>query len=60
MLKNKVYVCHLRNDPNKEILNKVTADSFNDALQYFADRKRIDETTFLRLFSIEEYEDKSK
>jgi hypothetical protein len=60
MLENKMYVCHLRNDPNKEILNKVTAHSFDDALQYFADRKQIDITTFLRLFSIEEYENKSK
>ena len=60
MLENKMYVCHLRNDPNKEILNKVTAHSFDDALQYFADRKQIDITTFLRLFSIEEYENKFK
>ena len=60
MLKSKVYVCHLRNDPNKEILNKITADSFEDALQYFAERKQIDESTFLRLFLIEEYGNKSK
>ena len=60
MLENKVYVCHLRNDPNKEILNKVTANSFEDALQYFAERKQIDENTFLKLFLIEEYENKSR
>ncbi len=60
MLENKVYVCHLRNDPNKEILNKVTTDSFESALQHFAERKQIDEITFLRLFLIEEYENKSR
>ena len=60
MLENKVYVCHLRNDPNKEIFNKVTTDSFENALQYFAERKQIDKITFLRLFLIEEYENKSR
>ena len=53
MLESKMYVCHLRNDPNKEILNKVTADSFEDALQYFAERKQLDEYTFLKLYEIE-------
>ncbi len=60
MVENKVYICYLRNDPGKEVLNKINAASYDDALLYFAGRKQIDTHTFLRLFEIKLYENKPK
>lgn len=60
MLTKKTYAFYLKSDPNKEVIHKVSAFSLNDAISYFSEVKQIDEYTFLQLFKVEEYEDKSR
>lgn len=60
MGENKLYICYLRNDPNKEPINRISASSYDEALEYFSQRKKIDKTAFLTLFTVEEYENRSK
>ena len=60
MLKFNAYFYYSKNDSKKEPIDKVIAMSHEDALQYFAERKQMDEYTFLTLFEIEENEIESK
>lgn len=55
MLTEKVYILYFKNDPNKEVINKINAFSLNDAISYFSEKKQIDEYTFLQIFNVEEY-----
>ena len=56
MLKFNTYFYYSKNDSKKEPIDKVIAMSYEDALQYFSERKQMDEYTFLNLFEIEENE----
>jgi len=60
MLEFKAYFYHSKNDSKKESIDKVIAMSHEDALQYFSERKQMDEFTFLNLFEIVENEIESK
>lgn len=50
----KAYYYYSVSDPNKESIDKVIAPSRLDALSYFAERKQIDEFTFIKLYNLEE------
>lgn len=50
----KAYYYYSANDINKEAIDKVIAPSRLDALSYFAERKQIDEFTFIKLYNLEE------
>lgn len=58
MLKFKPYFYYSKNDSKKEPIDKIIALSYQDALQYFSDRKQMDEYTFLNLYEL--IEDESK
>jgi hypothetical protein len=60
MLKYKAYFYYSKNDSKKEAIDKIIAISYEDALQFFIERKQMDEYTFLNLFEIEENEIESK
>ena len=49
MLKFKPYYYYSKGDLKKEPIDKIIALSYQDALQYFSDRKQMDEYTFLNL-----------
>lgn len=52
MLEYKTYFYYSKVDSLKEPLDKIMAFSEADALQYFAERKQLDEYTFLKLYEI--------
>ena len=60
MLTYKAYFYYSKTDLKKEPIDKVIAMSYESALQYFSERKQMDEHTFLNLFEIEENEIESK
>ena len=43
MLKFKPYFYHSKNDSKQEPIDKIIALSYQDALQYFAEKKQMDE-----------------
>ena len=51
----KLYCFYSISDINKEPIDKVLTVSEESALQYFAERKKIDEETFLKLYKIDIY-----
>jgi len=56
----KLYICYLKSDPNKEPINRISAYSYEEALEFFSQRKKIDKQAFLSIFEIEVYETESK
>jgi hypothetical protein len=54
MLKFKPYFYHSKGDSKQEPIDKIIALSYQDALQYFCDRKQMDEYTFLNLYTLVE------
>lgn len=60
MENKKTYVCFLRSDPNKEPINKILAVDYDDALDFFSERKKMDKFTFLTIFDVEEDGNKLK
>lgn len=58
MLKFKPYFYYSKTDSKKEPIDKIIALSYQDALQYFSERKQMDEYTFLNLYEL--IEDGSK
>lgn len=58
MLKFKPYFYYSKTDSKKEPIDKIIALNYQDALQYFSDRKQMDEYTFLNLYEL--IEDESK
>ena len=51
----KSYCFYSVNDINKEPIDKVLAVSEESALQYFAERKKMDEETFSKLYKVDIY-----
>ena len=51
----KSYCYYPVNDINKEPIDKVLAISEESALQYFAERKKMDEETFSKLYKVDIY-----
>lgn len=56
----KLYICYLKSDPNKEPINRINAYSYEEALDFFSQRKKINKEAFLNIFEVEVYEVKSK
>jgi len=54
MLKFKPYFYHSKGDSIQELIDKIIASSYLDALQYFAEKKQMDEYTFLNLYTLVE------
>jgi|688.fasta_scaffold539266_2 hypothetical protein len=54
MLKFKPYFYHSKEDSKQEPIDKIIALSYQDALQYFAEKKQMDEYTFLNLYTLVE------
>ena len=52
----KSYFYYSKNDTKKEPIDKTMATDENDALDYFAKRKKIKEEIFMDLYIIEVYE----
>jgi hypothetical protein len=62
MLEYKPYFYYSKFDTNKEPLDKILTFDYENALEYFANRKQLNKKIFLELYEIvESYgEDKSK
>ena len=61
MIEFKTYFYYSKNDSKKEALDKVKTLSENDAILYFAGRKKMEEEVFKNLYNVEIYEEtKSK
>jgi hypothetical protein len=57
----KPYFYYSKNDSKKEPIDKVLTLDEKNALTYFANRKNMDEKTFINIYTIEIYEEtKSK
>ena len=57
----KPYFYYSKNDSKKEPIDKVLTLDEKNALTYFANRKNMDEKTFINIYTIETYEEtKSK
>ena len=52
----KEYYYYFKTDPSKEPIDKVIAVDYEDALDYFAERKKMKEEIFMNLYVIEVYE----
>lgn len=52
MLKFKPYYFYSKSDIDKEPIDKIIALDFNNALEYFCERKQLDQYTFLKLYEI--------
>lgn len=50
----KAYYYYSISDPKREPIDKVIAADEEGALYYFAERKQLDEFTFIRLYNIEQ------
>jgi hypothetical protein len=48
----KPYYYYAKSDSTKEPIDKIVALSFEFALNFFAERKKIDPSTFLKLYEI--------
>ena len=56
MLTFKPYIYYTKGDSKKEVIDRVVAPSYYNALDYFVFRKQLDEEEFLNLYEVEEYE----
>ena len=54
MLKFSPYYYYSKGDPKQEPIDRIIALSYQDALQYFSERKQMDEYTFLNLYTLVE------
>lgn len=54
MLQFKPYYYYSKQDLTQEPIDKIIALSYHDALQYFSERKKMDEYTFLNLYTLVE------
>jgi hypothetical protein len=52
MLQFKPYYYYSKSDSTHEPIDKIIALSSHDALQYFSERKKMDEYTFLNLYEL--------
>lgn len=57
-LKAHYYYYYSIHDPKKEPIDKVVTTNLEQALEYFASRKKISKKMFSELFKIEQYEPK--
>ena len=60
MIKHKMYYFYSKNDTKKEAIGKVIALNYEDALEYFINRKQINVSVFMSLYNIETYENRFK
>ena len=60
MLLFKPYYYYAKNDVNKEVIDRIIALSYYDALNYFVSRKQLEEVEFLKVYEMIEDEVKSK
>jgi hypothetical protein len=56
MIEFKTYFYYSKNDSKKEVMDKVKTSSKNDAVTYFAGRKKMEEEVFNNLYNVEVYE----
>ena len=49
------YYYYSKNDPSKESIDKVLAYNEDHAIEFFADRKKMDKETFTKLYNVEIY-----
>lgn len=54
-MKFEPYYFYYKNDSKKESIDKVLTLDEENALTYFAGRKKMDEETFKQLYNIEKY-----
>lgn len=54
-MKFESYYFYYKNDSKKESIDKVLTLNEENALTYFASRKKMDEETFKQLYNIEKY-----
>ena len=55
MIKFNNYFYYSKNDSKKEAMGKVSTATLEDAVEYFAYRKKMDIETFNKLYTVEEY-----
>jgi hypothetical protein len=60
MLLFKPYYYYAKNDVHKEVIDRIIASSYYDALNYFVSRKQLEEVEFLKVYEMIEDEVKSK
>jgi len=60
MIEYKTYYFYSKNDTKKEAIDKVVALNYEDALEYFTNRKQIDVSLFMSLYNIETHENRFK
>jgi hypothetical protein len=60
MIKHKMYYFYSKSDTKKEAIDKVVTLNYEDALEYFTNRKQIDVSLFMSLYNIETHENRFK
>jgi hypothetical protein len=60
MLKYKPYFYYSKFDMNKEPIDKILTFDYENALEYFANRKQLKKEIFLELYEIIEFYDKDE
>jgi len=55
MIEFKTYFYYSKHDSKKEAIDKVKVATEEDAITYFASRKKMDEEAFKQLYNIEKY-----
>ncbi len=61
MLEYKPYFYYAKNDPNHEVIDKILTFNFENALDYFSNRKQLEKDEFINLYEIAiQHETKSK
>lgn len=53
MLNFKPYFYYSKTDPDKEVIDRIVAASYEAALEFFAERKKINQYIFTELYEIE-------
>jgi hypothetical protein len=53
MLNFRPYFYYSKVDPTKEPIDRIVAVDYDTALEYFAERKQMDQYTFLKIYEIE-------
>jgi len=48
----KKYFSYIKNDPNKEAIDRIYSQSEEDALDYFSERKNMSTINFLKIYAI--------
>ena len=55
MLKYLPYIYFAKSDSTKEAIDKILSFDYENALWYFASRKKMSEEEFLEIYTIEEH-----